>query len=248
MNRTRQHISSLAVIVLTFGILLSGCTEEANIPVSSPKGWDGNSTYWWDISADTTNAFRPLDSLEEMGVPGSYLLSITLDGNSATDMELAQRKFNQYVKESLIELFRNEPEIVDSLFDRFVIPKMQDVELLGDVQPLISEYQRRAYQTLSRHFRYPRSLTKLGEDIPIVIPDSLKEKEISGIVFTQVAINKEGIPIALKKLSGVHPILDRIAMRALTEMRWQPAYVLRGGKSRPIASWTRMKVRFGSQN
>ncbi len=238
---------AIIIPVLAIAFLFSGCSKEKEIPVSSPKGWDGNSTYWWDISADTVNAFRPLETMEDMGVPGSYLLSLTLDGNSSVDMEMAQRKFNQYVKESLIELFRNEPDIVDSLFDRFVIPKMKGVNLEGDVQPLISQYQRQAYQTLARHFTYPRSLTKLGEDIPIVIPDSLKEKGISGVVFTQVALNKEGVPIALKKLEGVHPILDRIAMRAITEMRWQPAYVLRGGRSNPIPSWTRMKVRFGSE-
>ena len=65
--------------------------------------------------------------------------------------------------------------------------------------------------------------------------------------FLQIALNKEGVPIALTKLQGVHPVLDRIAMRAMTEMRWQPAFVLRGGTSKPTPSWTRMKVRFGPQ-
>lgn len=226
--------------------LLAGCSQEARIPIEIPNGWAGNTTYWWQVAADTTGAFRDLETMADMGVPGSYLLSTTLDGTSAADMQLAQLKFNQYVKESLIELFRNEPTIVDSLFDRFVAPQLEEANLGGDVQPQIKEYQRRAYQTIARHFRYPRTLTQLGTDIPILVPDSLQSQNISGAVFIQVAINREGVPITLTRLEGVHPVLDRIAMRAITEMRWQPAYVLRGGKSRPIPSWTRMKVRFGT--
>jgi hypothetical protein len=134
---------------------------------------------------------------------------------------------------------------VDSLFERFVAPRIVTTDLDGDVQPLVKEQQRRAYQILARHFRYPRTLTKLGEDIPVPVPDSLQERDISGAVFIQIALNKEGVPVALTKLEGVHPVLDRIAMRAMTQMRWQPAYVLRGGGSVPIPSWTRMKVRFG---
>lgn len=236
----------LLIVILSSGLLLSGCRDpESHIPLETPKGWAGNTTIWWQAAADTSGAFRRLDTFRDMGIPGSHLLSMTIDGNAAADMELAQRKFNMYVKESLIELFRNQPEIVDSLFEKFVAPNIVASDLGGDVQPLVKEQQRRAYQILSRHFRYPRTITRLGEDIPISIPDSLRDQEISGVVFIQIALNKEGVPIALTKLEGVHPVLDRIAMRAMTDMRWQPAYVLRGGRSRPIPSWTRMKVRFG---
>ena len=234
--------------LLIFGVFLStsGCQSEETISQSIPKGWDGNSTMWWQIGADTTNAFRSLETLLEMGVPGSHLLSASLDGSSSEDRHLAQKKFNQYVKESLIELFRNEPHVVDSLFNKYVVPKMDGVNLDGDVQPLIKSFQREAYRLIARSFRYPRVTTKLGEDIPMPIPDSLKAQKISGVVFIQLALNKEGVPIALQTLSGVHPTLDRIAMQAMTQMRWQPAYLLRGSKSVAIPSWTRMKVRFGS--
>ena len=228
-------------------LLLSGCQPTEDVPLSIPKGWDGNSMLWWQIGADTTGAYRNLETMEEMGVPGSHLLSASLDGRSSRDSDLAQRKFNQYVKESLIELFRNEPDVVDSLFDKFVVPKMEGINLEGDVQPLIKKHQREAYRVLARHFRSPRTLTKLGQDIPVIVPDSLKEQQISGKVFIQLALNKEGVPIALEKIEGVHPTLDRIAMQALTQMSWQPAYLLTGGKSNAIPSWVRMKVRFGSQ-
>lgn len=227
-------------------LLLAGCGEEGpHIPLETPAGWAGNTTTWWQVAADTSGVFRELESFDDMGIAGSLLLTQTIDGSSSADMALAQRKFNMYVKESLIELFRNEPQVVDSLFERFVAPKIDTPNLDGDVQPLVKEQQRRAYQIMARHFRYPRTLTKLGEDIPVPVPDSLQEREISGAVFIQIALNKEGVPIALTKLEGVHPVLDRIAMRAMTQMRWQPAYVLRGGGSVAIPSWTRMKVRFG---
>lgn len=227
-------------------LLLAGCGEEGpHIPLETPAGWAGNTTTWWQVAADTSGAFRDLETFDDMGITGSLLLTQTIDASSAADMALAQRKFNMYVKESLIELFRNEPQVVDSLFERFVAPRIDTPNLDGDVQPLVKEQQRRAYQIMARHFRYPRTLTKLGEDIPVPVPDSLREREISGAVFIQVALNKEGVPIALTKLEGVHPVLDRIAMRAMTQMRWQPAYVLRGGGSVAISSWTRMKVRFG---
>ena len=238
--------SALLSIILPL-LFLTACQPVEDSPLSIAKGWDGNSEYWWQIVADTTNAFRPLETMEEMGVPGSHLLSANLDARAARDSDLAQRKFNQYVKESLIELFRNEPDVVDSLFDKFVVPKMEGINLQGDVQPLIKKYQREAYRVLARHFRSPRALTKLGRDIPVVVPDSLKEQQISGTVFLQVALNKEGVPIALRKLESVHSTLDRIAMQAVTEMRWQPAYLLKGGKSNAIPSWVRMKVRFGLQ-
>jgi hypothetical protein len=246
-------VHRIAAVILIpaclFALLsLGGCGgPDEHVPLETPKGWAGNTTYWWQVGADTTGAFRDLESLESMGVEGSHLLTISIDGASPEEMALAQRKFNQYVKESLIELFRNEPEIVDSLFEKYVASRIGVDNLDGDVQPLIKENQRRAYQILSRHFRYPRTITRLGEDIPITVPDSLREQEISGAVFIQIALNKEGVPIALTKLNGVHPVLDRIAMRAMTEMRWQPAFVLRGGSSKPTPSWTRMKVRFGPQ-
>lgn len=237
----------LFALVVTL-VTATGCGgPDEHIPLETPKGWAGNTTYWWQVAADTTGAFRDLATLETMSVAGSDLLSMRIDGASVQEMQLAQSKFNQFVKESLIELFRNEPEIVDSLFERYVVPRIQMDDLSGDVQPLIKEQQRRGYQILSHHFRYPRTLTRLGEDIPIAVPDSLRDNELFGAVFIQIALNKEGIPIALTKLQGVHPVLDRIAMRAMTEMRWQPAFVLRGGTSKPTRSWTRMKVRFGPQ-
>lgn len=243
--RPKRSLSGTILLLLAVVFFSSACSSEADIPTSIPKGWDGNSTYWWQIAADTTHAFRHLETFAEMGISGSHLLSATLDGSQTGDRLLARLKFSQYVKESLIELFRNEPQIVDSLFEKYVVPKMDDLELNGDVRPQVKTMQREAYRLIARHFRYPRATTKLGVDIPVVVPDSLQNKSISGAVLIQLALNKEGVPIALYKLEGIHPTLDRIAMQAMTQMRWQPAYLLRGSRSVAVPSWTRMNVRFG---
>ena len=243
--RPKRSLSGTILLLLAVVFFSSACSSEADIPTSIPKGWDGNSTYWWQIAADTTHAFRHLETFAEMGISGSHLLSATLDGSQTGDRLLARLKFSQYVKESLIELFRNEPQIVDSLFEKYVVPKMDDLELNGDVRPQVKTMQREAYRLIARHFRYPRATTKLGVDIPVVVPDSLQNKSISGAVLIQLALNKEGVSIALYKLEGVHPTLDRIAMQAMTQMRWQPAYLLRGSRSVAVPSWTRMNVRFG---
>ena len=174
----------LAAIFTLLAIASTGCSgSDEHIPLETPKGWAGNTTYWWQVAADTTGAFRDLESLESMDIAGSDLLSMRIDGASVQEMQFAQGKFNLYVKESLIELLRNEPEIVDSLFERYVVPRIQMDDLSGDVQPLIKEQQRRGYQILSRHFRYPRTLTRLGTDIPVPVPDSLRDNELSGAVF-----------------------------------------------------------------
>jgi hypothetical protein len=158
----------------------------------------------------------------------------------------ARRRLITHVKDSLIPLFRNEPDIVDSLFERFVVPKMADVNIQGDVSPVIKQYKLEGYRTIARHFREPYSLTKMGVDIPVPIPDSLREKSIVGRVFMQIYISADGDPLAIRQLRGVHPVLDRIAVRAMTQMKWQPAYVLRGGRAVAIPSWARFNVDFAS--
>lgn len=241
----RSRLRPILVMVL-FGVLMTGCAESADIPTDVPEGWDSNDGRWWTVDVDTSTAFRDLETLDDMGVSGSHLLNLRLTGSTAVEHELARRKIAQHVKVGLLPLFRNRPEVVDSLFEKYVFPKMADAPIKGDVQPVINRYKRDGYRILSRHFRAPHTLLKLGEDIPVPVPDSLVGTDLQGSVFMQVFIDEEGRPRAIEKLSGVHPVLDAIAMRATTSMRWQPAYVLRGGKAEPISSWARFRVNFST--
>ncbi len=233
-------------VLLTAGLLvtlMAACALEEPIPLTVPNGWENEGDYWWRTDSDTTGVFRDLETLLSMGVSNPGELAPVAGGPSD---QLARLRLVTHVKDSLIPLFRNQPDVVDSLFERYVVPKMADANIHGDVRPVIKEFKLEGYRTVARHFREPYSLTKMGLDIPVPIPDSLRDKSIVGRVFMQVYISDEGDPLAIRQLRGVHPVLDRIAVRAMTQMKWQPAYLLRGGKARTIASWARFTIDFAS--
>ena len=225
--------------------LFWGCVAQESIPLDIPDGWENDGVFWWRSASDTTGVFRNLETLKAMGVATAPGLEPFGQRTGESD-RAARRRLVTYVKDSLIPLFRNQPDVVDSLFERFVVPKMANARIEGDVRPVIKTFKLEGYRTIARFFREPYSLTKMGRDIPVPIPDSLRDKSIVGRVFLQVYISDEGDPVAIKKLNGVHPVLDRIALRAMTQMKWQPAYLLKGGKARPIASWARFKIDFAS--
>ncbi len=235
----------IIVSVIALAALFSGCRQGEPIPLGVPETWTEDGLRWWRLEADTSGVFRNLETLTAMGIaePPS---TDPMFGFGGTDREWARRQLIVHVKNSLIPLFRNRPQVVDSLFERFVVPKMASARLEGDVRSVIMTFKREGYRIIARHFREPYTLTKLGLDIPVPIPDSLREQSIVGQVFMQVYISDSGEPLAIEKLHGVHPVLDRIAIRATTEMRWQPAYLLKGGKSRPLPSWARFKVNFST--
>ncbi|NNF03413.1 MAG: energy transducer TonB [Rhodothermales bacterium] len=247
-NRTtlRDLGGLAAILVFLLLTVLTGCSRSEHIQTDVPDGWESDGGRWWTTGVDTSATFRRLESMDEMGIPGSHLLNLRLTGTTDVEKELARRKIAQHVKVGLLPLYRNRPEIVDSLFEKYVFPKMADAPIKGDVQPVISRYKRDGYRILSRHFRAPHTLLKLGKDIPVPVPDSLIGTNLQGSVFMQVYIDNEGSPRAIEKLEGIHPVLDAIAMRATTKMRWQPAYVLRGGTAEPISSWARFRVNFST--
>ncbi len=230
---------------LILALLFGGCAADVPIETGPPDGWvaDASQLRWWQADVDTTGLFRSLDTLGDLGATGAYLENVQIEQMTN---DLARRKLAVLVKKNLLPLFRNEPQVVDSLFDRYVFPRMESARIQGDVTPEIEKYKAEGYRIIARHFRSPRPLTKMGTDIPVAIPDSLQKAEFNGSAFIQVAIDTLGQPVAMELLYGVHPVLDRIAMRATTEMRWQPAYLLGTHRSEAIPSWARFKVRFNS--
>lgn len=235
----RLALASVVVSALFF----VGCTPPPTIPISPPEGWtaDATGTRWWVTVTDTSHIFRDLETLHAMGAEDAYLLDAVPANVTHT---LARRKLAVLVKQSLLPLYRNRPDVVDSLFVRFVVPRMEDAQVRGDVRPEVERLKLEGYRIVGRHFRAPYPLTKLGTDIPVPVPDSLQAPQFNGTVLMQVSVDTLGAPVGIELIDGVHPVLDRIAMRATTDMRWQPAYVIRQGKSVPIASWARFKVRF----
>ncbi len=150
----------------------------------------------------------------------------------------------QAVRRSLTPLFRVQPEIVDSLFNRHIAPELAQASISGDLEAEIDRLRQESYRKLQRYFREPRPITRLGEDVPIVYPDSLIEKGVAGTVEMQVYLDAEGQPQAIMLLKSVHPVLDRLAMQATAQMRWQPAYVRRGNEWVAVPSWVRFNIRY----
>ncbi len=233
---------SLTPLVLAALLLLAaGCEAEEKADLALPSGWEQSGARAWRPAVDTTRAFRPLESLREMQIAGTDGTVLVPGRGGVVESQVVQA-----VKRSLLPLYRNEPQIVDSLFDRFVLPELRQNPLqTGAAKPYVEQYRRRGYELIRSHFREPLAATRLGTDVPVVYPDSLSENGVAGSVRMQVFLDDEGVPQAIQLLEGVHPVLDAVALRATTEMRWRPAYLLRKGSWHAIPAWVRFNVAFG---
>ena len=209
-----------------------------------PEGWEGNATQWWITGQDTTNYFRDLQTLESMNVVGAEGVFIA-NGTYGSDQEVRDQ-FKKAVKRTLIRMYRNEPAIVDSLFETYLGPKVADVTFTSDPAGDVEKFKKQAYKVLRRHFREPLTSLSLGTDVPVIYPDSLREMNITGEVRLQVFLNSEGEPQGVEVLEGIHPILDMSAMDATTRMRWMPAYVEDDREWKAIPSWALFRIKFST--
>lgn len=233
--------------------LFAGCIQEPGVAFGPPEGWQAAPAAqeagavprrWWQAGVDTSRAFRRLETLQEMGVDHrglTYAAGVSV----AAQGDVARPHFIEAVKRSLIRLYRNEPEVVDSLFERFVTPKIEAADLAGNTSEEVERFKREGYRLIGNNFQEPRTALRIGTDVPIAYPDSLREREVGGSVRTQVYLDAEGHPQAIELLEGVHPVLDQIAMEATARMRWRPAYLMRNGNWRPVPSWVRFNITFG---
>lgn len=236
---TRFSLPALVALLGCF-VLLQACTTGGAFDTQAPEGWESSDNKWWKPGVDTSLAFRDLETLMAMGVEGAEIVY----GSGAGARESFQSQLERAVKQSLIQIIRNEPEVVDSLLEHVVMPK---VTVTGnDVDAMVSKYQREGYRSLARHFREPREKVRVGEDIPLVYPDSLRDAGIGGVVNMQLYLDTDGVPQAIWTTTPVHPVLDALAMHATIQAQWQPAYLLKGGKSDPIPAWVRFRIRFSS--
>lgn len=243
MQRTRSRSFFLPLYLSAFFVFAwtSGCGEEA-AQTEPPDGWETAERKWWQAGFDTAGVFPNMESLESLGKAGE--MTLAANTQVAQESGVAAQQLARSVKSSLIELYRNDPEIVDSLFERYVRPKFEGVTISADRAAQVERYKREGYNLITKHFREPRTVRQLGEDIPVVYPDSLSQQGVSGTVRTQVRLNEEGEPQAIELIESVHPVLDAITLRATSEMRWQPAYVLRGNDWEAIPSWARFNISF----
>jgi len=154
-----------------------------------------------------------------------------------------------------VALYRHAPETIDSLFNEHATPRLQDVQLSNDVvreggrldSEFLNKHKSAAYNAINSHYREPRRLDT-GESPSIIYPDSLRTRETSGEVQLQVHLSVEGdstaAPDAIEVLRSVHPTLDAIAMKAASQLRWQPAYLLQDGTWTPQPAWVRFDIEY----
>lgn len=236
-------LRSLAAVLLLAAVGCStGCAPPAP-DLSPPEGWQAEGDRWWRVGVDTTGRFRDLETLGAMGIE-RQVLTYAADGRSAAGV--GHRQVVRAVKQSLIRLYRNEPEVVDSLFEHVVAPKIALADFTGPLQPEVEALKRKGYKMLGSLFKEPRAALRLGTDVPVSYPDSLRALGVAGSVKMQVQLDAEGLPQTVQLLEGIHPVLDHIALTATTQMRWRPAYLMRKGNWKPIPAWVRFNVRFAT--
>ncbi len=241
MKKTYLPHSLLLLLVVS----LLGCALDATVETGPPEGWQAEDMRWWRTDIDTTGAFRDLETLASMRVADAELQYVTTP-NLARQRTTQQRWFKRAVKQSLIRLYRNQPEIVDSLFELHVTPMLEKVKLSASPRAEVERFKRKSYQFLYKnHFQVPQTRLQIGRDIEMPYPDALRKRQVVGTVRIQAYINAEGEPLTLQLLQSVDPELDGIAMRAMTQMRWRPAYTMGKGRWSAIPAWARLGVKFG---
>lgn len=230
----------IGLVGLSLIFFAGGCQNTPSY-TEPPPTWEAQDGRWWQAGVDTARAFRSLDSFQDMGIPFD---EVVFDANRPPEQQpvkMKRRVIND-VKKDLLPLYRHRPEVVDSLFDEYVAPEIrnQRAPKQSDFEDTVEREKEQAYQRLRQHFSEPRTRLTLGEEVPIVYPDSLRSAGTGGRVRMQVYLDDRGEPLAVRLMEGVHPVLDKIALRAATQMRWHPMTL----EGTPIRSWVRYSIQF----
>lgn len=212
--------------------VFSGCAQEQGVRLN--EAWQQDGARYFVTGADTSGLFRNVETLEEMGLP--------LPARNDRD---ARGWIDRNLRRELIVLYRHAPEVVDSLYRARVMSLVAEAPTpAGGLTDVVEELKRPAERTLLQAFRQPSPMKRLGVDIQVPFPDSLKARLTEADVRTQVAINAEGQPMAVHVLEPVHPVLEVIAVNAIAQQEWNPAYVLRGRQFEALPVFVRYNVLF----
>jgi len=222
-------------------LILAGCGGGGGDPAAPPSGWNATETRMWASDVDTSEVFRNMSSLEAMGIIGE---DVALGSGS-----VSQEQFQNAVKRSLLELYRSNPAVVDSLFEEHAVPVLQDADLGSDIveedkikQKILDKFGQKALKAVDEHYEQPI----IQEGITgLPYPDSLRTEENSGRVEVQVHVTADGTVDAVEVVEGTHPTLNAIIMRAAaTETTWNPAYVTEDGEQTSYSGWGRLSTNF----
>ena len=215
----RAALSALVVLAA------AGCAEPGP-PAAPPEGWTAEGDRWWVPGTDTSAAFRDLSTVEAMGV--------------ARD----ESEFVRWAQEKMTDLYRTNPEVVDSVFGADVLPVLQaGVPSGGDygaeADALVNQVKTDFFQRYNSSRPAPRT-------DPLVVPDSLAG--VSGRVVVQVYLTPEKEPVAVELVEGTGTTLDEIVMRRAIGNEFTDAWVReRPGQSAGVnvPNWVRVENTFG---
>lgn len=227
-----------ALTLAALALLLAACQTGGGSD-ALPEGWiqDGDRFYLADV--DTAGLFPDLETPEAMGV--------------VPEGEMDERDRAGWVarnlKRRMLALYRNQPQIVDSVFEARVVPMIAQRDLSGSLGSVVDEMERPVRNALMQGF-YPSTGTvyTFGDEVdPPVFPDSLAAQMDGARVRTQVALGADGFADAVKILEPTHPTLERLAVRVIAQQKWNAGYVTAENTNRRdrTPSWVRYNVLFG---
>ena len=208
-------------------LLLAACGGGGDL--GPPAGWTGDGdARWWRAGADTTGVFRNLETLEVMGM------------QMYEDVDLAPS-----VQQRMIELYRTNPALVDSLFAEVALPIIErGAEGAGDRTAQRERLVTEVNTAMARVYRQP--LVDPSSAPELVYPDSRRQAGVGGRVVLQVYIDAAGDPVAIETVEGVHPTLDALTMRAATGMDYTMPWVITANRSRNVPGWVRVAIPYGN--
>lgn len=222
----RSALLPLVALCLAAGVPLSGCADPAP-PSTPPEGWTADGDRWWVPGTDTSAAFRDLSTIEAMGV--------ARDGS----------EFVRWTQEKMTDLYRTNPEVVDSVFG---------AEFLETIQagvPSSDDYGTEAEGLVKRvkteFFQRYNSAQPVPRADPFPVPSDLADA--SGRVVVQVYLSPEKEPLAVELVEGTGTALDQISMRRAIESEYTDAWVREtAGRSAGtnVENWARVVNTFGS--
>lgn len=209
----------LPVLVLA-PLLVAACTDPGPA-AEPPEGWIAESpTRWYQPGADTAAAFRDLSTLEAMGV------------------ERDDTEFVRWAQEKMTDLYRTQPEIVDSILVADYLDEMrQGIPDGPDYADQADAFVRRLKTEYYQRFN-PARYQPAGE---LAVPQDLADAD--GTITTQVYVDADNQPTAVWLLEGTGTQLDQIMMRRAIEGTYTDAWVRpTAGQSAgvKIPSWVRI--------
>lgn len=228
----------LAVVVLSVG--LAGCGPGDSEQLSAE--WTLEEERAWKDGVDTARAFRPMDDLAAMGISQEeVVLEASVPANRQIDA--LRERLAHGVRRALLPRYRYAPEVVDSLLQVHVQPRIDTAESLSreGLGERIQAEARWAEKRIAEVFSPPVLERPDSGQVGVSVPDSLESTSAEGQIRTRLYLDEAGRPQAVQLLSGLHPVLDRSVLRAAARSRWQPARV----SGEPVSSWATFVVRVG---